>query len=196
MFDLGKVLIDFDYSIAARKLAARATMSLPDILKFIDHSPLLFRYETGRMSREEFHAEVSRATGYTGNLAEFASVFADIFSPMEPMIALHAELHRRGVPTFIFSNTNDMAIAHIRRHYPFFAHFNAYVLSYEHGAMKPEARLYEVVEEVTGRRGSRIVYLDDRLENAQAGLARGWQVIHHQSHPATEAALKGFGLLG
>ncbi len=58
------------------------------------------------------------------------------------MIALHAELRGRGVPTYIFSNTNDLAIEHIRRNFPFFKNFVGYIYSYEIGAMKPDARIY------------------------------------------------------
>lgn len=195
VFDLGKVLVDFDYSIAARRIAARSTMPPRDVQHFIDHSPLLFRYETGLMTRQEFFAEVRQTTGFQGDLAEFAQFFADIFSPMDEMIGLHGRLRERGVPTFVFSNTNDLAIAHIRRNFPFFAHFENYVLSYEHGAMKPSARLYEVVERVSGRKEKQILYLDDRLENVEAGAARGWQVIHHQSGPASIERVEELGLL-
>lgn len=195
VFDLGKVLVDFDYSIAARRIAARSTMPPSDIQQFIDHSPLLVRYETGRMSREEFFEAIRSTTGFLGDLAEFGAFFADIFSPMDEMIQLHARLRDRRVPTYIFSNTNDLAISHIRRNFPFFAHFEGYVFSYEHGAMKPDARLYEVVERVTGRRGSEILYLDDRPENADAGVARGWQVIQHHDAGASLARVKELGLL-
>jgi FMN phosphatase YigB (HAD superfamily) len=195
VFDLGKVLVDFDYSIAARRIAARSTMPPRDIQHFIDHSPLLFRYETGLMTRAEFFEEIRRTTGFLGDLDEFGGYFADIFSPMAEMIELHARLRRRGVPTFIFSNTNDLAIAHIRRNFPFFANFNGYVLSYEHGAMKPDVKLYEVVERVAGRTQKQILYLDDRVENAEAGVARGWQVIHHQDPKTSIARVKELGLL-
>jgi len=195
VFDLGKVLVDFDYSIAARRIAARSTMPPRDIQHFIDHSPLLFRYETGLMNREQFFDEIRKATGFLGDIAEFGQFFADIFSPMDEMIVLHARLRERGVPTFIFSNTNDLAIAHIRRNFPFFANFDGYVLSYEHGAMKPDARLYEAVERVTGRKGEQILYLDDRIENAQAGHARGWRVIQHQAAKASIAEVESLDLL-
>lgn len=195
VFDLGKVLVDFDYSIAARRIAGRSGRSPAAVQHFIDHSPLLFRYETGLMTREEFYREVCAATGFPGDIDEFAAFFADIFSPMPEMIELHARLRRAGVPTFIFSNTNDLAIAHIRRNFPFFARFDGYVLSYEHGAMKPQAKLYEVVEEMTGRNGGRILYLDDRPENAEAGVARGWQVIQHADPEASIARVRELGLL-
>jgi HAD superfamily hydrolase (TIGR01509 family) len=196
VFDLGKVLVDFDYSIAARRIAARSTMPPRDIQHFIDHSPLLFRYETGLMNREQFFDEIRKTTGFLGDIEEFGQFFADIFSPMDDMIALHARLRQQGVPTFIFSNTNDLAIAHIRRNFPFFANFDAYVLSYEHGAMKPDAKLYEVVERVTGRKGEQILYLDDRIENAQAGVSRGWHVIQHRDASESVAAVTQLGLLG
>lgn len=195
VFDLGKVLVDFDYSIAARRIAARSTRPPSDVQHFIDHSPLLFRYETGLMTREEFYREVRAATGFLGDIEEFAAFFADIFSPMQDMIDLHGQLRRARVPVFIFSNTNDLAIAHIRANFPFFGHFDGYVLSYEHGAMKPQAKLYEVVEKMTGRNGAQILYLDDRPENAEAGVARGWHVIQHQFPQASIARVKELGLL-
>jgi HAD superfamily hydrolase (TIGR01509 family) len=195
VFDLGKVLVDFDYSIAARRIAARSTMPPRDIQHFIDHSPPLFRYETGLMTRQEFFEEIRSTTGFLGDIDEFGQFFADIFSPMDDMIALHARLRQCGFPTFIFSNTNDLAISHIRSNFPFFAKFDAYVFSYEHGAMKPDAKLYEVVERVTGRKGKEILYLDDRIENAQTGAARGWQVIHHKAARSSIERVTELGLL-
>ncbi len=194
VFDLGKVLVDFDYGVASRKIAARGKMSASAVQRFIDHSPLLFRYETGGIDREQFYAEVCRVTGYAGSLDEFSHLFADIFTPIPEMVAWHGRLREQRVATFIFSNTNDLAVAHIRRNFPFFAGFDAYVLSYEHGAMKPDAKLYEVVERVTRRAGDQIAYLDDRLENAQAGAARGWQIIHHQTPENSIAAARKLGL--
>ena len=185
VFDLGKVLVDFDYSIAGRRIAARSWKSADEVQDFIDHSPLLFRYETGTINRRQFYEEVCQATGYSGRIDEFGRCFADIFTPIPEMVALHQRLREQRIPTFIFSNTNDLAIEHIRANFPFFSNFDDYVLSYEHGAMKPSARLYEVVEKISGKTGSAILYLDDRPENAEAGLARGWQVIQHESAMAT-----------
>jgi len=111
------------------------------------------------------------------------------------MVELHAELRRRGLPTYIFSNTNELAVRHIRSNFSFFSNFDGYILSYEHGAMKPGAKLYEVVERTTGRRGSEILYLDDRPENVEAGATRGWQVILQENPDKTREAMTALGLL-
>ena len=101
------------------------------------------------------------------------------------MVQLQAALRQRGLPSYIFSNTNELAVEHIRQSFPFFAKFDGYILSYEHGVMKPDAALYEVVERKCGRRGAEILYLDDRPENVDAGAARGWQVILQESPEKT-----------
>lgn len=195
VFDLGKVLLDFDYRIAARRIASRGKISYEQVQSFIDHSPLLFRYETGQLDRNQFFDEVCSVTGFCGGMDEFSEFFSDIFVPIEEMVQLHAELRARGVPTYIFSNTNDLAVGHIRKRFPFFGNFDGYVFSYEHGAMKPDAKLYQVIENQTGRVKGEILYLDDRAENIAAGAARGWQVILQQSPEQSRQAVANSGLL-
>jgi HAD superfamily hydrolase (TIGR01509 family) len=194
-FDLGKVLVEFDYGIAGRKIAARAKMAAAELGQFLVHVPLIIQYETGQLSSEQFFQEVRAASGFLGDMEEFASLFADIFTPIEPMVQLQSELRRHGLPTYIFSNTNELAIRFIRRNFPFFRNFDGYILSYEHGAMKPDAKLYEVVEERSRCRGAEILYLDDRPENIEAGAARGWQVILQESPEKSREAVQKMGIL-
>ncbi len=189
IFDLGKVLVDFDYSIAARKIAARSASAPADLHAFLGSSPLLVEYESGRLTRQGFYQAVSAAIGFHGDLTEFGSFFADIFSEMPETIALHAELRRRGFKTFIFSNTNDLAIEHVRRNFPFFGGFDGYLFSYEVGAMKPQPEIYAAMEKMCGRSGADLIYLDDRAENIAAGAARGWRAILHESPAKTRMAL-------
>jgi 2-haloacid dehalogenase len=195
IFDLGKVLVDFDYGIAARRFAERGKISLPQIAQYISQSPLFLHYETGMVTTQQFYAEICRVTGFQGDLAEFDKCFADIFTPIEPMVQIQAALRQRGLPAFIFSNTNELAAEHIRQSFPFYGNFDGYILSYQHGVMKPDARLYEIVERECGRRDAEILYLDDRPENVAAGAARGWQAILHESPEKSRAAIQKLGLL-
>ena len=195
VFDLGKVLVDFDYSIAAKNLAKRCRRTADEINGYIAASPLLFRYETGLMTRQEFFSAVCAETGFGGDIEEFGGFFSDIFAEIGPMVELHAALRQRGVPTYIFSNTNDLAIAHIRRNFPFFNNFDGYILSYEVGSMKPEPKIYEALEKMSDCRGSDVLYLDDRPENVEAGAARGWQVILQETPQKSRVAVEKLGLL-
>jgi len=195
VFDLGKVLVDFDYSIAARKIAARSRKSLAETKVLIEQSQFIVDYETGRLTRRGFFEQVQAVTGFQGTLEEFGGFFADIFFEMTAMTALHAALRRRGLPTYIFSNTNDLAVEHIRRNFPFFAHFDGYIFSYEVGVMKPDDGIYDALEKLAGRRGAEILYIDDRPDNVAAGRAHGWQTILQETPEKTRAAMEHRGLI-
>ena len=195
IFDLGKVLIEFDYGIAVRRLISHCSVRLDILQQLVQLSPLLYEYEAGGVTTDQFFQRIKAATGFRGDLAEFHQLFCDIFTPIPAMVELHAALCQRGVPTYVFSNTNELAVQFIRDRFPFFRRFQGYIFSYEHRALKPDARLYEVVEQVAGCRGSAFFYVDDRPENVAAGQARGWQAILHENAETTGKALRAVDLL-
>jgi len=190
VFDLGKVLLDFNYARAARALAARSRVDEEAFRQALDQSELLWRFESGKLSSAEMFHEVVQITGYCGDFPSFAQAFGDIFTEIAPMIDLHARIRQAGVPTYIFSNTNGLAVDFIRGRFPFFQGFQGYIFSHEVGCMKPEPAIYEAVESLAGHRGDRLLYIDDREENVRAGSARGWQVIHHLSVSETVARVE------
>ncbi|HEX3719809.1 MAG TPA: HAD family phosphatase [Verrucomicrobiae bacterium] len=194
VFDLGKVLVDFDYGISSAKFATKSRCNAGQIRELIDHAPLLYRFETGLLTNEQFYGEVCSTCGFSGSFVEFYEIFADIFTEIHPMTAMHAALRAHAVPTYIFSNTNGIAVAHIQKKFPFFANFDGYVYSFQQGVMKPDAKIYEVVENLTGHRGNDIVYLDDRFENFDAGRIRGWRAFLHKSPDETIPVLREWGL--
>ena len=195
VFDLGKVLLDFDYRVAAGRLAPLIDGDVTDVQRLINQAPLLAEYEAGRIDSREFYRRVQKALSFRGSYDQFAAAFADIFSAVPDTIALHAEVRRRGVPTYLLSNTNDLAVGHIRQRYPFFNEFDGHVLSYECGSLKPEARIYEVLETVSGRRGPELIFLDDRAENVEAARDRGWRAVLHHDAAQSRAALVTAGVL-
>jgi len=194
IFDLGKVLLDFDYRQAAGRIAERSKLTPEQVMNTVAASPLLLRYETGLLDSRSFFDAICEATGFCGTYAEFAPAFGNIFEPIQPMVNFQLSLKQAGIPTYIFSNTNDLAVAYIRQHFPFFNGFTGYFLSYELGVMKPEAAIYEIVEQITGRKGQDLLYIDDRPENTEAGAARQWQVITHTSPADTIKQAAALGL--
>ena len=106
VLDLGNVLIAFNYDRAVRRLHFRSRISVEEMRSLIDHSPLLHRLESGGMTAVEFFQEVRRQSGFNGDFVEFAGIFADIFVPIDAMVAVHARLRARGVRLLLFSNTN------------------------------------------------------------------------------------------
>jgi len=185
LFDLGKVLVDFDWRLAATRISAQARATREELFAYITTSDVMVRFETGRITSEQFYNEIQPAIGYRATMQDFRKAFSDIFTEIPEMVRLHARLRAAGIPTWIFSNTNDWAVTHIRERFPFFACFHCYFLSYQLGVMKPHAGIYEAAEHATGCREGEILYLDDLAENISAGADRGWQVIQHVSEDKT-----------
>ena len=194
-FDLGMVMVTFSVDRMCRQVSAAAGLDGNRVSEILFSSGLQTQYELGQITTRQFFDEVRAATGFTGSAEEFGEFFADIFTPIPSMVELHAAVRQRKIPTCIFSNTNELAISHIRRRFPFFTTFDGYVLSYEHGWLKPDSKLYEVVERETRRRGAEILYLDDRPENIAAGADRGWQTVLCDSPEAARSAVHRRGLL-
>ena len=194
-FDIGKVLLDFDYSIFVEKMAKKSRCNEVDLNVYLNQSPLLAEYESGFLSSFEFYERVRKETGFAGSEAGFAKLFEDIFTPISGMIDIHQKIANSGIRTYTFSNTNEMAVRYISRNYGFWSNFSDHVLSHKVGALKPQSKIYEVLEEISGLQGAKIAYVDDLPLNCKAGRDRGWQVCCHTDPESSYKFFKGLGLL-
>lgn len=190
VFDLGMVLISVAYRRAAQALAPLCTVDADAVQRALDQSPLLHAFESGRIPFAAFVGEFRDATGYGGDDATFRSRFADIFEPLPDMIRFLGALRDEGIPTYLLSNTNEIAVEHVARSYPFYRLFHGHVLSHEVGCMKPKEPIYEAVERMAGTAGPNLFFIDDRAENIDAARARGWQGIIHTDARATIEACR------
>ena len=194
VFDIGNVLLDFDYRKTAARIESSCKVPAAELFKIITSPSLFNEFESGRMSGAQYFEQIQKLSGYCGAQHEFAEPFGDIFTEVPEMIAFNESLQARGIPTYILSNTNEFSIAWIRKRYPFFANFTDYIFSHEHACMKPGARIYEVVEEKSGFRGPDLFYMDDREENIAAAVARGWQAVVHTDRARTLEIARKLGL--
>lgn len=194
VFDIGNVLLDFDYGRTARAIEKSCQLSAAELHKHLAASPLFDAFESGHISGSQFFEEFKNISCYNGPMDEFAERFGDIFTEVPEMIAFNESLRARGIPTYILSNTNEFSIRWIRKRYPFFANFTGYIFSHEHRCMKPGAHIYEVVEEISGFRGPALFYMDDREENVSAAVARDWQAAHHTTVARTLEIARNLGL--
>ena len=176
VFDLGKVLLDFDYDIAIRRFAERSDVGIDKVRELINSS-VQYDYESGKITTDEFFSYVRNCASFQGGRSEFVDFFSDIFSPMEMMLNFFKRVKKAGLPICVFSNTNEIAIQYISKQYSFYDDFDFYVLSFQEKGMKPDEPIYRVVEKKTMKSGEAILYIDDRLENIETGNRLGWQTV-------------------
>ena len=149
-FDLGNVIIPFDFKRAYSKLQPLCNYPVTEIPQRMRGTDLVSRFESGLIGPEQFVKEFSAVLELGINYDEFCDLWTSVFLP-EPLIqeSLLANLKRR-YRLMILSNTNPIHFHMIRANYPLLGHFDHYVLSYEVGALKPSEEIFRAAVDHAG----------------------------------------------
>lgn len=193
LFDIGNVIIRFDFGVAARRIEDCCAVPVDEILSTIE--PLAVPFEKGQLSVEEFVATSTERIGFSGSADEFIEAFADIFTLNQPIADLIADLDAAGHPLYLLSNTNGIHEPFFTREWAeIFDRFDAAVYSHKVGLMKPDPDIFKtaiwrlrIVPEQT-------VYIDDRPENVEAGGRMGFKAIQYDpdDHASFAEAVRPF----
>jgi glucose-1-phosphatase len=195
LFDLGKVLIPFEFGRAYQRIEALCGLPADDVRARLGATDLFRLFETGHIESRDFATQVGQLLGLPCNYQEFCEIWTSIFLP-QPLVpdSLVASL-RKDHRTFIVSNTNAIHFDMLRRTYPILGHFDGYVLSYEIHAMKPAPAFYA---EALGRAccpPERCLFIDDMEENVLGARTAGMDAIQFCSREQLESELIVRGLL-
>ncbi len=198
IFDFGNVVAFFDYRRACEHFGARVGLTgdaLLERVKSLGFTPLVQRYESGKMSAEEFSREMCALAGIEMAHPEFASTWGDIFWLNEPVAELITHLKREGYSLVLGSNTNDIHAAQFRQQFAAtLAHFDHLILSYEVGHLKPSANFYKACVAATGLPANSCVFIDDLPENVEGARAAGLKGIVYRDDPSLIAELQKLGV--
>lgn len=186
--DVGKVLIDFDFAPAARRLAEKCPHPAETVLTLFDS--IKGPYEDGRIDDEAFVREGIRLTGFTGTAQEFITIWCEIFTENLPMkTSLDAIAGK--VPMYLLSNTSGLHKDYFWRTYGIFAPFSDGVYSHEARCSKPGEEIFRHTIEKFSLDPARTFYVDDLLPNIETAARLGFWTFHYSlaRHPEFEAAL-------
>lgn len=192
IFDIGNVLLRFDFGLAVARIAPWCTVSPTAIPALLE--PLKTDLETGRVTGETFLDVASEAIGYSGDRQVFRQAWQEIFAPIEPMHSLAQRLSK-WKPLFLLSNTNDLHSDYFEARYPVFALFTDGIYSHRAGLMKPDPAIYTHALERFKLRPERVLFIDDLQPNVESARAAGWHV-HHYAEARHHALLTQLAELG
>ncbi len=155
-FDLGNILLSFDPNLACENVARRFAVTAEEARQAIYDSGLQHRFERGQLTGQAFAEQVRSALGRTSDqmpTAELLDAVSDMFVPVDSMPEALQAVRDAGLPVGLLSNTCHAHWDWIRRQrYPATEFpFDVTILSYEVGAMKPDAAIYEAAEQVVRR---------------------------------------------
>jgi glucose-1-phosphatase len=199
IFDLGNVLVPFDWKIAVKRLlnylpadiAEKATRDPRTLAKAIND--LVDKLEIGAISFGEFHRLVALRIGLTADLNEFQRIWSQIFTLDQQMTRLGKSLTKRyGV--WLASNTDEVHYDYIIRNFPEILFYKGAALSYQMGTKKPEIEYFTKAIELFGIQPDQAVFIDDLSENVEGARKIGIVGIQFTNYPALVNELTRIGL--
>lgn len=194
IFDLGGVIVPFDFKRGYAKMEPLCGYPADQIPGRIRSTDLVQRFETGQVSSRDFVAELSRTLELRTSYEEFCDLWTSIFLPHtlvpEPLLVGLHERYR----LVLLSNTNEIHFSMIEANYPLIRHFDHRVLSYQAGAAKPSARIYEEAIAHAGCSAAECFFTDDVLPYVEGARLAGIDAVQFHSAAQLEEALRERGI--
>lgn len=143
LFDMGNVVIRFSHERMCRQVAEVVGWTPAQVRGWLFDSGVLDQFERGQVTSHAVVERIRDATGRKIAADPFWHAVNDIFEPNASLWPVLRMLRSAGHRLVLLSNTCEQHFAFVRRAYPILSVFDAYTLSYEVGAMKPERAIFD-----------------------------------------------------
>jgi glucose-1-phosphatase len=166
IFDLGNVLVDFDFMLAANKVSQLNGKTPLEIYGLFFDSPLTALFEAGKITPADFFREVKKLLNLEVDYDQFLPIWNEIFFLTEKnrqVYALAKALKLR-YKTALLSNVNTLHFNYLKDNFAVFDAFHNMILSFEVGATKPDPLIYNRALDSLKARPQSTFYTDDRPE--------------------------------
>jgi glucose-1-phosphatase len=195
-FDLGNVLLNFDHPLACRQMGAVAGVPAEQVWQVVFDSGLNLRYERGEINDQQFYEAFCEQTGTRPDPAELNRAGSDIFSLNVPIMPIVAALDGAGYRLGILSNTGS---AHwnwcAKGRYGIIVHpFKVHALSFEIGAVKPDAKIFAAAAKLAGVNPEEIFFTDDIAGHVAGARAAGFDAVQYTGAAALAEELRKRGV--
>jgi glucose-1-phosphatase len=194
IFDLGKVIIPFDFKRGYQGLEQVCGYPAAEIPRRIATTDLVQRFESGLIDPKDFVEQLSRVLDLHINYDQFCQIWSSIFLP-DPLIpeSLLEGLSKR-YRLLLLSNTNAIHFDMLAKSYPLFRHFHHMVLSYRVGAMKPAPAIFREAIARAECRPEECFFTDDIAEYVAAAKREGIDAVQFESRAQIEQELLARGV--
>lgn len=194
IFDIGNVLTRwqpeafYDRVIGEeRRRALFAAVDLHHMNDLIDE---------GALFRETIYDWADRYPAWGPEVRMWYDRWIELASPrIEGSIRLQRALRAKGVPVFALTNFGKHSFEEAVPMMDFLQDFDRLYVSGRMGVIKPDPRIYAMVEADCRIAPDRLLFTDDRADNITAAARRGWRTHQFESWEGWARRLVAEGLL-
>lgn len=194
IFDIGNVLTRWQpeafYDRVIGEDRRRALFAAVDLHRMND------LVDEGALFRETIYDWAERHPDWGPEIRLWYDRWIELASPrIEGSIRLQRALRAKGVPVFALTNFGRYSFEEALPKMDFLTDFDRLYVSGRMGVIKPDPRIYEMVEADCGIAPSRLLFTDDRADNITAAARRGWRTHQFESWEGWARRLVAEGLL-
>lgn len=194
IFDIGNVLTRWQpeafYDRVIGEERRRALFAAVDLHHMND------LVDMGGLFRETIYGWAERHPDWGDEIRMWYDRWIELASPrIEGSIRLQRALRAKGVPVFALTNFGRYSFEEALPQMDFLSDFDRLYVSGRMGVIKPDPRIYEMVEADCGIAPSRLLFTDDRADNITAAARRGWRTHQFESWEGWARRLVAEGLL-
>jgi len=194
IFDIGNVLIEWNPErFYDGRIGQEARQRL---FAEVDLVGMNLAIDAGALFRETIYELADRHPAWGDEIRMWYLNWIEMASPrIDASIALLRALRAKGVPVFALTNFGSHSFAYARTQYDFLNEFDRAYVSGDMGVIKPDPRIYQMLEEDCAIAPGHLLFTDDRPENIAVARARGWQAHLFDGAGGWARALVTAGLL-
>ncbi len=194
VFDLGNVLIPFDYDIAIKNFnEIEFGLGEKYYSYFINNYEIHREFERGKISENEFINHFLTLFDHKIDRETFCKIYSNIFLVNEDVASLLPKL-KVNYKLVLLSNTNSIHQKYGWHQYEFLKYFDKLILSHQVGSVKPEEKIYKAVEEFTQKPSEEHLFIDDVPEYIEGAKKLGWSGIVFKGYNNLVEEMKSFGI--
>ena len=174
VFDIGNVLIEwhperyFDRTIGPAK--RRALFAAVDLHAMND------RIDLGEGFRDVIYAEEEANPEWRTEIRDWHDNWIQLATPpIAHSVRLLRALRSTGAAVFSLTNFGVESFAYAQSHYDFLEDFDRDYVSGQMQVIKPDPKIYTMLEQDCGVAPENLFFTDDRADNVAVAASRGWQ---------------------
>jgi putative hydrolase of the HAD superfamily len=194
IFDLGKVIVDFDHLTICRKLAEYSPCAPQQTYDKIFTSGLEAQFDRGQISPEDFFNTIRSELNINIGIDLFREIWNNIFSLNHGIEDIIQRLKGK-YKLLCLSNTNQWQFEFCMQAFPVLNCFDSFILSFKVGEKKPQQIIFRKAVENAGVFPHECLYIDDVKEFIKAAESMQIKGIQFISVAQLEKELGQYGVL-
>lgn len=153
------------------------------------------QFKRGELSEDQFWNLTSQEFNLKLSIEEISRVLANAYKTNQEVINTVKKVRKLGIKTCICTNNFPTRIYALNKKFNFLNDFDVQVFSYQVGAIKPEARIFQTLIEKSACQPSEIIFADDKQSNVDAALSLNINAFLYKNFPDFLLKVRQLGVM-